>query len=397
MGSSCEQSKSFGVSNIERTASACDAGHAINAASKTVVGVEGEQHVVGTPRLWCPPTAHIELWLTSTGTHLSTDWSWLSTSADHLHDPKQSITAMGTKPTTASRTLSYGSAIMVVDSERMNTTALVADALNMRQNMNEIVRHEASVVRTLDDAVNLGGILAKSGFFADSREAAQCVTKILAGQELGIGPVAAMTGIYIVKGRVTLSANLIGAAIKRSGRYNYRVTRMDNEGCTIEFYEHGEQIGVSTFDKQDAVAAGLAGGDNWRKFPRNMMWARAISNGAKWFTPDVFAGPVYTPDELGEQVDGETGEPIDVSPPPPVVIQPEPATLPIAERRAKTINAIKNLWVQEEASGGVSPEQAEEKQWPLEDYSNEGLGKLYRAVKARVDALPVQQQELAAA
>lgn len=248
------------------------------------------------------------------------------------------------------------------------------------------------------DTMTLGKVLAQSGYFQDARDAAQAIVKVLAGRELGIGAVASMTGIYIVKGRVTLSANLIGAAIKRSGRYNYRVCAMDNEACAIEFFEHGETIGLSEFTMKDAAAAGLANGDNWRKFPRNMLFARAISNGAKWFCPDVFAGPIYTPDELGERVDGETGEPIDVTPPPRIeVVQPEPPQLSIADRRAKTINAIKNLWAQEQASATVWIEQAEEQQWPLDDYSNEGLAKLYYTVKARVDALPVQQQELAAA
>jgi hypothetical protein len=29
-----------------------------------------------------------------------------------------------------------------------------------------------------------------------------------------------------------------------------------------------------------------------------MLFARAISNGVKWYTPDVFSGPVYTPEEF---------------------------------------------------------------------------------------------------
>ena len=29
-----------------------------------------------------------------------------------------------------------------------------------------------------------------------------------------------------------------------------------------------------------------------------MLFARAISNGVKFFCPDVFAGPVYTPEEM---------------------------------------------------------------------------------------------------
>lgn len=183
-----------------------------------------------------------------------------------------------------------------------------------------VVRRERDTQYSLQETVQLGEVLARSGFFADSKDAAQCVTKILAGRELGIGPVASMTGIYIVKGRVTLSANVMAAQIKRSGRYNYRVTRMDDDGCSIDFYEQGEPVGTSTFDKGDAQAAGLLGGDNWKKFPRNMYFSRAMSNGAKWFCPDVFSGPVYTPDELQDvhtsvdTVTGEIVEPINVTP-----------------------------------------------------------------------------------
>jgi hypothetical protein len=29
-----------------------------------------------------------------------------------------------------------------------------------------------------------------------------------------------------------------------------------------------------------------------------MLFARAISNGVKWYCPDVFSGPVYVPEEM---------------------------------------------------------------------------------------------------
>jgi hypothetical protein len=41
-----------------------------------------------------------------------------------------------------------------------------------------------------------------------------------------------------------------------------------------------------------------AGTKNLDKFPKNMLFARAISNGVKWYTPDVFSGPVYVPEEM---------------------------------------------------------------------------------------------------
>lgn len=156
----------------------------------------------------------------------------------------------------------------------------------------------------------VGQILAKSGFFQDARQEAQAIVKVLAGAELGFGPVASMTGIHIIKGKVTLSANLLAAAVKRSGRYNYRVAELSAERCKLVFLENGTEIGVSEFTMKDAKAAGLSG-DNWRKYARNMLFARAMSNGVRWYCPDISGGPVYEPDELGAAIDGETGEVIE--------------------------------------------------------------------------------------
>ncbi len=161
------------------------------------------------------------------------------------------------------------------------------------------------------DAFTLGDVLAKSGYFQDAGQASQAIVKVLAGQELGLGPIAAMTGIYIVKGKITLSANIIAAIIKNSNKYDYRVIELDAKHCKVEFSQGDDTIGLSEFTMEDAKLAGLLNtkGDTWQKFPRNMLFARAMSNGAKWFCADVFAGtPVYTPDELGADVDGETGQ-----------------------------------------------------------------------------------------
>lgn len=174
-----------------------------------------------------------------------------------------------------------------------------------------LVPYQAQAM-SLTDTMQLGQAMAQSGYFADSKDAAQAVVKILAGRELGFGPVASMTGINVIKGKITLSANLIAASVKRSGRYNYRIITMADTGVSIDFFEGNERVGNSTFTLDDAKKAGLTG-DNWKKFPRNMLFARAMSNGAKWYCPDLSGGPIYTPDELGAEIDGETGEVI--SPP----------------------------------------------------------------------------------
>lgn len=152
----------------------------------------------------------------------------------------------------------------------------------------------------------IGSVFAASGFFTDARQAAQAITKILAGRELGIGPLASMTGIYIVKNRVTYSANVMAAVIQKSGLFDYEILEHTNQKCAIQFFRINPKTGEQTpkgppsvFTMEDAKAAGLGGGDNWRKFPRNMLFARAMTNGARWHCPSLFGGSApYLPDEL---------------------------------------------------------------------------------------------------
>lgn len=146
---------------------------------------------------------------------------------------------------------------------------------------NELTRHVGTDMSTKD----IGYHLAKSGCFDDAKSESQVIVKILAGQELGFGPIASMGGVHFIKGKVTAGANLIAAAVKRSGKYNYRVAQMDDQICEIIFYERGEEIGRSIFTAAEAARAGT---QNMQKFPKNMLFARAISNGVRWYAPDVF-------------------------------------------------------------------------------------------------------------
>lgn len=177
--------------------------------------------------------------------------------------------------------------------------------------MNEIVR-QGDVIHSLADLQGVARTLALSGFFQDATGSgevavAKATAKILAGRELGFAPFASMNGIYLIQGRPSVSANLMAAAVKRSGRYDYKVRKMEDDECSIEFFERGGDklvsLGISKFTKVDA---GKANTKNMNTFPRNMLFARAMSNGVRWFCPDVFDGnAVYTPEELGADVDEE--------------------------------------------------------------------------------------------
>lgn len=165
-------------------------------------------------------------------------------------------------------------------------------------------------IRTIDDLQRLAEILAKSGYFEDCKQAAQAATKILCGAELGFPAFSSMVGIHLIKGRPAIGANLMAAAVKRSNRYDYRVIELSDRICQIAFFDGEREIGISEFSTADAQKAGT---QNMGKFPRNMLFARAMSNGCRWFTPDIFLGaPMYTPEELGASVD-EEGQVINIS------------------------------------------------------------------------------------
>src|SRR5436190_18023270 len=113
-------------------------------------------------------------------------------------------------------------------------------------------RQGASVAMHTDmDTLTVARMLAESGFFGEVKDAGKALAKILAGQELGMGPIASMMGVYYQQGKVTYSANIMASAVKKSGHYTYRTRRLEDDGCSLEFFERWaggwESIGTSTF------------------------------------------------------------------------------------------------------------------------------------------------------
>ena len=171
--------------------------------------------------------------------------------------------------------------------------------------MNAIERFQP---KTLAELKDVSEVLFRSGYFVDVTDAAKAMVKIMFGSELGLGPMTSMQGIMIIKGKPSLSANTQAALVKSSKRYDYRLRTNTNAEVSIEFFQGDgqkwESLGISTFTLEDGKKAGT---QNLDRFPRNMLFARAMSNGVKWFCPDLTNAPIYTPEELGAVV-GEDGE-----------------------------------------------------------------------------------------
>jgi hypothetical protein len=158
---------------------------------------------------------------------------------------------------------------------------------------------EITQIDSLKEPMAMAEIFSQSGMFLDIKSQAQAVVKILAGRELGLTAFESMASIYIVGGKLALTSKAMSSLVKKSAKYDYKVDKLDNEECTISFINKsdGTVIGVSTFTLKDAAKAGLVNKDVWKNYPKNLLFARALSNGARFFCPDAIAG-YYATEEL---------------------------------------------------------------------------------------------------
>ena len=152
-------------------------------------------------------------------------------------------------------------------------------------------------------------IIAKSAFvskmYGTLQNEDEAFIKILAGQELGITPIAAIGGLYVYNGNVGMKAAIAGGLLKRAG-YTWSMVWDDADNptvCEITFYHNTIPGGsyVSRFTRADAVRAKLVKTDGaHEKYPKAMLFNRAFMDGARKIAPDVLLNFGYELDELRE-------------------------------------------------------------------------------------------------
>lgn len=195
--------------------------------------------------------------------------------------------------------------------------------------MSNLVKFES-----VDELKALCGILAKSGLHkGETPEAA--FTKIMYGQELGLPPMAARSAVHVIQGKPTLSSNAMATALDRHPDYDYAVEELDYEKCTVTIWKRrgNEWLkrGSFTFTMEDAKRAQLIkAGSGWTKYPKAMLFARAISQAIRVLAPGCFSMPVYTREELGV-IDAQEiqSQPYAEYTAPTEIVEPPKKTLPV--------------------------------------------------------------------
>lgn len=157
--------------------------------------------------------------------------------------------------------------------------------------------------QTQAEKYEMAGVLCKSGLIPQGLNTPEKVFVALQwGHELGLSPMVAVNNVAVINGKPTLSADIMSAVVKRSPEYGgIKWIEMSDTKAECEITRilpNGEkEVQRSSFTMDDAVKAGLAGRDVWKKYPRRMLKHRCLSYGLKDVFPDLLAG-LYDPEEM---------------------------------------------------------------------------------------------------
>lgn len=139
---------------------------------------------------------------------------------------------------------------------------------------------------------------------------------------LGVSPIHAITSIHVIEGKPSASADLISALIRKAG-HKLRITGDDTHARAVLIrHDDPDFEFVAEWDMAKAKAANLTGKSVWKNYPGAMLRSRAITEVGRMGAPDALFGVIYTPEELGAEVNSE-GDVVDEAPA-PVTHQPQP-------------------------------------------------------------------------
>lgn len=188
---------------------------------------------------------------------------------------------------------------------------------------------------TYADLMALAKELCTTGFLPQAvKTPAQAVAIIMTGRELGLGPMQSLRSICIIQGKPELAADLQLSIFHRDGGRSKWLALTEQKAALWLRHPNGDEH-TETFTIEDARRAGLAGGQNWIKYPKAMLRSRAITAGLKSVGFEPLAG-AYAPGEIGG----------------PEIVGPEPETIP--ETTETVIKNEKTAAFDRRASGGVS-------------------------------------------
>ncbi len=209
---------------------------------------------------------------------------------------------------------------------------------------NELVNVPLDQVETMANAV------AQSGLFG-FKNAAQAFALMCVAQADGIPPIKAVQQYHIIDGKPALKSEAMLARFQAAGGKIRWTERTEQRVSLWLSHPQAGELEV-TWDMERARAAGLAGKNQWKAYPMQMMSARCISEGVRALCPACLGG-FYTPEEERDKAKDEP-QPAPAPNPPG---QPKPARAPKKSERAVEAEVVPEAPAESPAPGQAQQAQ----------------------------------------
>lgn len=183
------------------------------------------------------------------------------------------------------------------------------------------------------EAAQIATSLARTSFVpASLRGKPEDITAaILAGQELGLQPMATLRSMDVIQGTPALRAHAMRGLVQSHG-HSVQLVDSTPEYCAMRGRRKGEtEWQTVEWDLQRAAGLALTGKSEWKKQPKTMLVARATGEICRLIASDVLFAMPYAAEELA---DAQPGEVPGFTPTPRVTAaeilgtQPDPADTP---------------------------------------------------------------------
>ena len=145
--------------------------------------------------------------------------------------------------------------------------------------------------------LKLAESFANSGLFG-VKSPDQALALMALCEAEGLHPAIAVRDYHIIQGKPALKADAMMARFQAAGGKVEWKDLSDERVCATFSHPSGGSATID-WDMKRAQAAGFAGKDNWKKFPRAMLRSRVVSEGIRTVFPGVVVG-VYTPEEVAD-------------------------------------------------------------------------------------------------
>jgi hypothetical protein len=139
---------------------------------------------------------------------------------------------------------------------------------------------------------------AKSAMFG-AKTPEQAMSLLLLAQAEGVHPAIAMRDFDVIQGRPAKKAQAMHRSFLEAGGKIEWHERSDTKADATFSHPQGGQVRVA-WDMERARKAGLSGKDMYAKYPRQMLAARAISEGCRTVYPAATSG-LYVPEEFNDK------------------------------------------------------------------------------------------------